>query len=95
MLNFTSSGGVYPASLSPWFFAGLHSFWNGAAWLEAARDLTYFPDQSIGFAALRLALWAAAGVTLVMVGAALERSRRVVAEATRDAREAETDLVAA
>lgn len=95
MLNFTSSGGVYPASLSPWFFAGLHSFWNGAAWLDAARALTYFPDQSIGFDALRLALWAVAGVLLVVIGAAFARSRRVLAEPARDAQEAETDLVAA
>ena len=95
MLNFTSSGGVYPASLAPGFFAALNSFWNGAAWLDAARDLTYFPQQSIGFDALRLALWAVAGVALVVVAALAERSRRAVADASRDAQSAETDLLVA
>lgn len=95
MLNFTSSGGVYPPSLAPAFFAGLNTFWNGAAWLDAARALTYFPDLSVGFDVLRLVLWALAGLLLILVGTLVARSRRVLAERARDEQEAETDLVVA
>ena len=95
MLNFTSSGGVYPASLAPAFFSALNSFWNGAAWLDAARSLTYFPGQSIGFDALRLSLWSVAGLVIIAVGVLAERSRRALADESRDAQSAETDLVVA
>ncbi|MGN8025350.1 hypothetical protein [Microbacterium sp. 22242] len=95
MLNFTSSGGVYPASLAPPIFSALNSFWNGAAWLDAARNLTYFPGQNIGFDALRLSLWAVAGLALIAVSMIAERSRRALADETRDAQSAETDLVVA
>jgi ABC-type multidrug transport system permease subunit len=67
MLNVTSSGGVFPASLMPPLFAGISTFWNGAAWLDAVQSLLYFPGRVFGFDGLRLALWAAAGVGLVLV----------------------------
>ncbi|WP_286289079.1 hypothetical protein [Microbacterium candidum] len=95
MLNVTSAGGVYPSYLEPAFFAGLTTFWNGAAWLDAARMLTYFPGQSIGFDALRLSLWAVAGVALVIVGHLATRSRRVLADETIAATAEEEELVVA
>jgi hypothetical protein len=67
MLNFTSSGGVFTAPFMPAFFAGLNTFWNGAAWLNTAQALTYFPGQTFGLDALRLALWAGVGVTLIVL----------------------------
>jgi hypothetical protein len=67
MLNVTSAGGVLPASMLPPVFAGLNTFWNGAAWLDAAQSLLYFPGRVFGFDGLRLALWATAGITLVVI----------------------------
>jgi len=95
MLNVTSAGGVYPSYLEPTFFAGLTTFWNGAAWLDAARMLTYFPEQSIGFDALRLSLWAVAGVALITIGHIATRSRRVLADDTIAATAEEEELVVA
>lgn len=34
MLNFTSSGGIFRPELQPGFFGALHSFWNGAGFVE-------------------------------------------------------------
>ncbi len=95
MLNVTSAGGVYPSYLEPTFFAGLTTFWNGAAWLDAARMLTYFPGQNIGFDALRLSLWAVAGIALIVIGHLATRSRRVLADETIAATAQEEELVVA
>ena len=81
MLNFTSSGGIFQPAFQPGLFAGLHTFWSGAAWLQAAQDLQYFPGASLGRSALVLALWLAAAVLLVGVVHGL------VARRTRLARE--------
>lgn len=67
MLNVTSSGGVFSSTLMPPLFAGLNSFWNGAAWLDAVQSMLYFPGRAFGFDGLRLALWATAGVSLVLI----------------------------
>jgi hypothetical protein len=67
MLNFTTSGGIFAPSLQSGFFAALHSFWNGAAWLDSAQTLSYFPGQVFGFDGLRLALWAMVGVGLTLI----------------------------
>lgn len=83
MLNFTSSGGIFQAVLSPALFSGLNTFWNGAAWLEAARALTYFPGEVFGFAGLRLALWAAAGILLIVVTHLLSARRARLADEAR------------
>ena len=80
MLNFTSSGGIFAPALSPALFAGLNTFWNGAAWLDAARALTYFPGQVFGFDGLRLALWAAVGITLIVVTHLFSMRRRRLAD---------------
>lgn len=83
MLNFTSSGGVYPAELSPSFFSVLNAFWNGAAWLGAVRDLTYFPGADFAVDGLRLALWAAAGAGLVLLTHLATVKRRQLADDMR------------
>jgi hypothetical protein len=64
MLNFTSSGGVFQPALQPGFFAGLHSFWLGAAWLHASDTTQYFFGQSIGRDAVTMAGWTAAALLL-------------------------------
>jgi hypothetical protein len=83
MLNFTSSGGIFQPAFQPGFFAGLNTFWSGAAWLQAAQDLLYFPGASLGRSSLVLALWLAAAVLLCIVVHGL------VARRTRIARERE------
>lgn len=95
MLNFTSSGGVFPQTLAPSFFAGLNSFWNGAAWLDAARALTYFPGHAIGWDVLRLVLWAAVGVLLVALGHLATQSKRPLADETVAATREEEELTVA
>ena len=57
MLNFTSSGGVFTAELMPRFFAALHSFWDGAAWLQAAQSELYFGGADLSRPVLTLAAW--------------------------------------
>jgi hypothetical protein len=96
MLNFTSSGGIFASYLQPAFFAGLNTFWNGAAWLEAAKALTYFPGEVFGFPALRLALWAVAGVLVIVTTHILSvRRRRIADESLLVTREEEEAVVAA
>lgn len=64
MLNFTSSGGVFQAALQPGFFAGLHTFWLGAAWLHASSTVQYFWGQNVGWDAVVMGGWTAGAVLL-------------------------------
>ncbi|MFF0455163.1 hypothetical protein [Nocardia africana] len=74
MLNFTTSGGIYRPELQNGFFGALHSFWNGAGFVEGARSLLYFDGNGgLGGRIASLALWFAAGVVLVLVGGTYER----------------------
>ncbi|MFB7874566.1 hypothetical protein ACFC06_04890 [Nocardia sp. NPDC056064] len=68
MLNFTTSGGVYGPQLQNGFFGALHSFWNGAGFVEGLRNLLYF-DGGAGYGARLLGLfgWLAVGVALVLI----------------------------
>ncbi|RDV45654.1 hypothetical protein DOE76_07465 [Leifsonia sp. ku-ls] len=96
MLNVTSCGGIFPQDLQPPFFAGLNTFWDGAAWLDAVRALTYFPGRLFGFDGLKLALWATAGLGLMGVAHLLTVRRSRAADDTRVATaEEEAALVAA
>lgn len=97
MLNVTTSGGIFPQNMQPPFFAGLSTFWTGAAWLDSARALTYLPGQQFGFDGLRLALWATAGLALIGVSHLLTVRRRRAADDTIEAtaEEEETATVAA
>ena len=67
MLNFTSSGGVFQPALQPGFFAGLHSFWLGAAWLHASGTLQYFFGQDVGRDAVVMGGWTAGAVLLAVL----------------------------
>ncbi|MEF2977962.1 hypothetical protein [Subtercola sp. YIM 133946] len=95
MLNFTSSGGIFSAPFQPPFFAGLNTFWNGAAWLDAVQVLTYFPGQPIGFDALRLALWAAVGVSFILITHAWSARRRRLVDDSRPVSRVEEESVVA
>jgi hypothetical protein len=65
MLNFTSSGGVFRPELQSGFFAALHSFWNGAGFVEGARGHIYFDGTGVGRSLLVLTLWCVAGVAVM------------------------------
>jgi hypothetical protein len=96
MLNVTSCGGIFPQDLQPPFFAGLNTFWDGAAWLDAVRALTYFPGRLFGFDGLKLALWATAGIGLMGVAHLLTVRRSRAADDTRvPTAEEEATVVAA
>ncbi|MEV5240775.1 hypothetical protein AB0K89_16980 [Streptomyces cinnamoneus] len=75
MLNFTTAGGVYRPELQNGFFAALHSFWNGAGFVEGTRSLVYFDGSGLGRHVWTLVAWLAAGVVTVAVAAAVEARR--------------------
>ncbi|MFK0101239.1 hypothetical protein [Streptomyces sp. NPDC091040] len=80
MLNFTSSGGIFRPELQPGFFGALHSFWNGAGFVEGVRGHVYFGGHALGGNLLVLALWFVAGVVLTgLAGLAEARRRRTAA----------------
>ncbi|MEU8895576.1 hypothetical protein [Nocardia sp. NPDC048505] len=81
MLNFTTSGGIYRPELQNGFFGALHSFWNGAGFVEGARSLLYFDGGAgLGGRLVSLVLWLVAGLALLLVAARHERGQQAVAE---------------
>ncbi|AEN11139.1 MULTISPECIES: membrane protein [unclassified Streptomyces] len=76
MLNFTSSGGIFRPELQPGFFGALHSFWNGAGFVEGLRSHVYFDGYGLGGHVLVLALWFVVGLAAVGV-AGLAEARRL------------------
>jgi hypothetical protein len=95
MLNFTSSGGIFQPAFQPGFFAGLGTFWSGAAWLQAAQDLQYFPGASLGRSGLVLALWMAVAVLLCAVVHGLVARRARIARDREVTALEEQEVVAA
>lgn len=81
MLNFTSSGGIFRPELQPGFFGALHSFWNGAGFVEGVRSHVYFGGHGLGRDVLVLALWLVAGVVVMGIAGAAEARRRRAAAA--------------
>ncbi|MFE7115437.1 hypothetical protein ACFU99_08440 [Streptomyces sp. NPDC057654] len=75
MLNFTSSGGVFRPELQNGFFAALHSFWNGAGFLEGTRSLVYFDGAGLGGHVWTLALWLVAALAVLGAAGAVESRR--------------------
>ncbi|MGP3635262.1 hypothetical protein ACTU45_18150 [Streptomyces sp. 24-1644] len=79
MLNFTSSGGIFRPEVQPGFFGALHSFWNGAGFVEGVRSHVYFGGHALGGHLLVLTLWFVAGLALMgMAGRAEAQRRRAV-----------------
>ncbi|MEU8887254.1 hypothetical protein [Streptomyces sp. NPDC048442] len=76
MLNFTSSGGIFKPELQSGFFASLHSFWNGAGFIEGARGHVYFDGNGVGRSVLVLALWFVVGVAVMGAAGLAEAARR-------------------
>ncbi|MEU6944053.1 hypothetical protein ABZ957_02240 [Streptomyces sp. NPDC046316] len=81
MLNFTSSGGIYRPELQPGFFGALHTFWNGAGFVEGVRSHVYFDGHALGGHLLVLALWFLAGAAVTACAGLAEARRRPAAPA--------------
>ncbi|MEV6563371.1 ABC transporter permease [Streptomyces kronopolitis] len=76
MLNFTSSGGIFRPEMQNGFFAALHSFWNGAGFVEGTRSHVYFDGYGLAGHVWTLVGWLVAGVVTVGAAALAERRRR-------------------
>ncbi|BDH08855.1 ABC transporter permease [Streptomyces hygroscopicus] len=76
MLNFTSSGGIFRPEMQNGFFAALHSFWNGAGFVEGTRSHVYFDNYGLSGHAWTLVWWLVAGLLMVGVAALAEKRRR-------------------
>ncbi|MEU9110744.1 ABC transporter permease [Streptomyces sp. NPDC048483] len=79
MLNFTSSGGIFRPEMQNGFFAALHSFWNGAGFVEGTRSHLYFDGYGLTGHVWTLAVWLVVGAVMVGVAALAERKRRTAA----------------
>lgn len=96
MLNFTSSGGIFRPEMQNGFFAALHSFWNGAGFVEGTRSHVYFDDYGLPGHIWTLAGWLVAGLLMVGVAALAEKQRRTAeAEAAANAAAVAAAAVAA
>ncbi|MEU6847482.1 hypothetical protein ABZ930_37050 [Streptomyces sp. NPDC046716] len=82
MLNFTSSGGIFRPELQNGFFGSLHSFWNGAGFVEGARSLIYFGHHDLARNLWTLVAWLAVGLVVIGVAALAERRREQTAATT-------------
>ncbi|MET7287223.1 hypothetical protein [Streptomyces sp. NPDC005573] len=78
MLNLTSAGGLMGPEMQNSFFGALHSFWNGAAFVEGTRGILYFDHHGLGSHLLSLWLWLGAGIVLTLLAARTEKRRRTV-----------------
>ncbi|GAA2083489.1 hypothetical protein GCM10009759_01670 [Kitasatospora saccharophila] len=88
MLNFTSSGGIFQPELQNGFYGALHSFWNGAGFLEGARDHVYFGGRAgLGGHVAALFGWLAPGAALLVLAARTERRRARALAAEQPAEE--------
>ncbi|MFJ9409083.1 ABC transporter permease [Streptomyces sp. NPDC101393] len=80
MLNFTSSGGIFRPEMQNGFFAALHSFWNGAGFVEGTRSHVYFDGHGLAGHVWTLALWLVVGLLVVGVAAMAENRRQAAEE---------------
>ena len=69
MLNFTSSGGIFRPEMQNGFFAALHSFWNGAGFVEGTRSHVYFDGYGLSGHVWTLVWWLVVGLLMVGVAA--------------------------
>ena len=76
-LNIPSLGATYTATVLPSFWRFLNHFWIGAATVNAERSILYFGGQGVGTDMLKLLIWTAVivAVLLLPVSRKLERKR--------------------
>ncbi|MFF9480413.1 ABC transporter permease [Streptomyces sp. NPDC014733] len=76
MLNFTSSGGIFRPEMQNGFFAALHSFWNGAGFVEGTRSHVYFGGHGLAGHVWTLVAWLLVGAAVITVAGLAERRRK-------------------
>lgn len=91
MLNFTSSGGIFRPELQNGFFASLHGFWNGAAFVEGTRGLAYFDNVGLGRHMWTLVLWLIAGLAVTALAWVAEIRRTPLTTTASDDTEEEME----
>ena len=76
-LNIPSLGATYTTTLLPSFWRFLNHFWIGAETVNAERSILYFGGHGVGFDLLRLVIWAAVVVALLLlpISRKLDRQR--------------------
>ena len=76
-LNIPSLGATYTAPVLSDFWRFLNHFWIGAATVDVQRAILYFDGQGVGSDLLKLLIWAAVIVALLLLPASrkLERKR--------------------
>ncbi|MGW1835596.1 hypothetical protein [Streptomyces sp. NPDC002067] len=92
MLNFTSSGGIFRPEMQNGFFAALHSFWNGAGFVEGTRSHVYFGGNGLAGHVWTLVVWLLVGAVMITVAGLAERRRKA---AENEAAERATAVAAA
>jgi hypothetical protein len=75
-LNIPSLGASYTAPVLPPFWRFLNHFWVGAATVDAERGILYFGGQGVGPDILKLLVWTAVIVVLLMLPASCRLKRR-------------------
>ncbi|WP_147291504.1 hypothetical protein [Corynebacterium senegalense] len=74
-LNFTSSGGVFGPELQNAFFRTVNEFWIGAGFIDATKNIAYFPQLSLTHPVTLLVGWLLVGIACLALGATVERRR--------------------
>ena len=75
-MNFTSAGGAFSPELQNGFFRAIHNFWIGAGFVEAERNITYFPQLPIAPHIMVLIGWLVLGIASLSVAAYIDRLRK-------------------
>ena len=76
VLGNPSSGGAYPTTLLPPFFAAIGPWLPPGAGTSAIRGIVYFDDAGVGQSVLVLGVWLVAGLVLMLAGTWAVRRHR-------------------
>lgn len=75
-MNFTSAGGAFSPELQNGFFRTIHNFWIGAGFIEAERNVSYFPQLPVAPHIMILLGWLVLGIAGLGVAAYIDRLRK-------------------
>lgn len=75
-MNFTSAGGAFSPELQNGFFRTIHNFWIGAGFIEAERNISYFPQLPVAPHIMVLLGWLVLGIASLGVAAYIDRLRK-------------------
>jgi hypothetical protein len=71
VLGNPGSGGIYPPEFLPAFFRGMHRWNLPGLGTDLVKSVVYFDRKAAGWPVTALAIWAAAGVVVLLVAAAV------------------------